>query len=222
MVVRVNAPDTPWGEDDIRAFANSKADALCIPKVESLDGLQRVLSILESENDYATQLWVMAETPLGITNINDIVHGSDRICALLMGTSDLTKELRIPHTVDRQGLLYSLSRAVVAARAADIDIIDGVFVDLNDEAGFAMSCKQGRELGFDGKSLIHPKQLAVANTTFAPDSSALEEAKEITDAWAECQAKGQGVTVVRGKLVESLHVEQAQRILAYQAAIDER
>ncbi len=222
VIVRVNGPDTSWGESDIRAFANTKADAICIPKVESPKDVERVISLLEAEGDMETQLWVMAETPIGIKNVEEITLSSHRICTLLLGTSDLMKDLRIPHSVERKGLIYSLSKAVLAARVAGIDIIDGVFIDLKDELGFRTSCEQGLELGFDGKSLIHPKQLKDANEVFAPNQSALEEAKEIVDAWKLCESEGSGVTTVRGKLVESLHVEQAQRLLDYQSAIAKR
>lgn len=219
VVVRVNGPDTEWGESDLRAFANSKANALCIPKVESASDVHNVVQILESSGDTSTSIWVMCETPLGLSNIEQIVKASERICCLMMGTSDLMKDLRIRHSVARQGLIYSLSRSVLAARVANIDIIDGVFVDLKDEAGYRFSCEQARELGFDGKSIIHPKQIADANEIFAPDQEALEEAAEIVDAWNTCEAEGKAVTVVRGKLVEALHVEQAKRLLDFQAAI---
>lgn len=222
IVIRVNALNTPWGEADLRAFANSKANAICIPKVESAEDVHAIIALLEAQGDEKTPLWVMAETPLGIKNIDDIVNAGQRICTLLMGTSDLTKDLRLTHSVDRIGLQYSLSRAVLAARIANIDIIDGVFVDLNDEEGFAKSCKQGLELGFDGKSLIHPRQIAIANETFSPSSNAIEEATEIVEAWEKCQAENSGVTVVRGKLVESLHVEHAIRSLNFHQAISRR
>jgi citrate lyase subunit beta/citryl-CoA lyase len=221
-IVRVNGADTQWGEADLRAFANAKIDALCIPKVESMKDVDLVLNILESAGDTSTKLWVMAETPMGVQSVEQIVGASDRICALMMGTSDLMKDLRLPHTVKRQGLLYSLSKCVLAARVAGIDIIDGVFIDLKDDTGFRHSCEQARELGFDGKSVIHPKQIADANEVFGPNNSALEEATEIVEAWEQCKINGDGVTVVRGKLVEALHVEQAQRLLEFQAEIERR
>jgi len=219
VVVRVNGLDTAWGEADIRAFANKSMNALCLPKVESPETVNQVVALLEELSDMQTQLWVMIETPIGVNNAEQILSASNRICAALLGTSDLMKDLRIPFNVERKGLLYSLSKVVLAARVNGIDVIDGVFIDLEDDTGFRKSCEQGLELGFDGKSLIHPKQLATANEVFGPSAEDIEEAHEIVEAWLQAESEGSGVTVVRGKLVELLHVEQAQRVLAYQQAI---
>lgn len=218
-VVRINTLETPWGIDDAIAMAASEADAICLPKVEHPGQVHRLIELLDQHGGGNKRLWVMAETPLGLQQVDAIATCSDRIDVLLMGTSDLCKELRIPFSVQREGLQYALQRCVIAARAANIDIIDGVFIDLSDEAGFEQSCQQGRLLGFDGKSVIHPKQLAKANAVFAPAATDVEAARKIVAAWE--QRGDAGILVVDGKLVEELHVVQAQRNLALHTAINE-
>jgi citrate lyase subunit beta/citryl-CoA lyase len=221
LVVRVNALETPWGSDDVRAMANIGADAICLPKVETPQQVQQAARLLESEHAPAElKIWAMAETPQGVLNVAAWAAAHERLTAIMMGTSDLAKDLRVPHSPGRAGFLTSLGLCVLAARANNLDIIDGVHIDLDDDAGLLAVCQQGRELGFDGKSLIHPKQLAAANDVFAPSLADVERAKKIIEAWKEAEAKQLGVVLVDGKLVEALHVEEAKRVLAIVAAIN--
>lgn len=223
LVVRVNGFDTPWGRDEIAAFAKAPISALCLPKVESAAEVQAVVQLLAQEQaPESLRLWVMAETPRGVLAIDQVAGSHPRVEAIVMGTSDLAKELRVPHTPERLGLQASLSQCVLAARAHGLDVLDGVHLDLDDEQGFEQACQQGVELGFDGKTLIHPKQIAGANRSFAPSAGALERAKKIHDAWAEAEAQGLGVVLVEGRLVESLHVDEARRLLAIGEALAAR
>ncbi|MCB1615852.1 MAG: CoA ester lyase [Pseudomonadales bacterium] len=212
VVVRINGLDTDWGVADLAAFHDAGIDALLLPKVERPDQIEHAESLMSDHHyDSSIGLWAMIETPLAIIQVNDICQASDRLNALVMGTSDLAKELRVPHTRDRTAFLYALSRCVLAARAFGLDIIDGVCLDLDDESGYAQGCCQGRELGFDGKSLIHPKQIALANHYFSPSEESVAFAKKIICAWESSENKG--VLVVDGKLVEYLHVLEAKRTL---------
>ncbi len=223
LVVRVNGFDTPWGREEIAAFAHAPISALCLPKVESAAEVQAVVQLLVQEQAPETlRLWAMAETPRGVLAIDEIAGSHSRLEAIVMGTSDLAKELRVPHTPDRLGLQASLSQCVLAARAHGLDVLDGVHLNLDDEAGFVQACEQGVELGFDGKTLIHPKQIAAANQTFGPSEQQLVQAKKIHQAWVEAEAQGLGVVVVDGRLVESLHVDEALRILAIGDALAAR
>ena len=191
-------------------------DAIVIPKVEDLKQIQTVSKKLKDTN---IEIWAMIETPKGVLNVEAICQSSDRLHVLVMGTSDLGKDLRVPHTEDRIGFQYMLSKCVLAARAYGKDIIDGVCLDLEKTKIFLDACEQGRDLGFDGKSLIHPKQIQAANRVYAPSHGAVADALEIIEAWNSTKKKYGGVVVVNGKLVESLHVEEAQRILALHKTI---
>ncbi|GAB3379115.1 CoA ester lyase [Spongiibacter taiwanensis] len=220
LVVRVNGFDTPWGRADIQAFATLPVSALCLPKVESAAEVHAVVQVLQSAGAPSElKLWAMAETPRGILRVEEVAAAHPRMAALVLGTSDLAKDLRVPHTPSREGLLFSLSRCVAAARAEGLDVFDGVHLDLDDEAGFARSCQQGVELGFDGKTLIHPKQIAPANQYFSPSAEQLARAEKIVAAWDQARQAGKGVVLVDGKLVESLHVEEAQRVMDIGRAI---
>lgn len=222
IVVRSNSLSSDWGSDDVKAIALSGANALCLPKVETVDEVQSAIALLNEAGAPKTmQLWAMIETPLGVININQLAAVDGRLTVLVMGTTDLAKELRVPHTPDRIGLQYALSQCVMAARANNKDILDGVYLDLQDQAGFANACEQGRELGFDGKTLIHPNQLAVANEVFGPAEVELQHAVKIIHAYEEAEAQGKGVVVVDGKLVEGMHVDEAKRQLAIAESIAE-
>lgn len=222
VVVRVNALDSPWGVADVKALAPTAAAAICLPKVETSAQVHALIALLDAHGGCDKSLWVMTETPLGVINVDAVLGASERVSVLLMGTSDLAKELRIPVTVAREGMQYALQRCVVAARAAGIDIIDGVFVDLEDEAGLRAACEQGRLLGFDGKSLIHPKQLGAANDAFSPAPAEVEQAEKLIAAWQDSADDEAGVIVVDGKLVEQLHVDAAKRLLALHRQITQR
>ena len=220
LIIRVNGLSTPWGKEDVAAVANIGASAILFPKVESSEEVHAAVEALnEAGASHDLPIWIMAETPRGILHIDAIAGASERLVAIVMGTSDLAKELRVRHTPDRIGFITALSLCVMAARAYNLDILDGVYLDLNDEAGFRSACEQGRDMGFDGKTLIHPKQLSVANEVFAPTGKDVENARTIIEAWDQAKREGKGVAVVNGKLVENLHVEEARRVLAVNEAI---
>jgi citrate lyase subunit beta/citryl-CoA lyase len=180
-----------------------------------------VVQLLKQERS-TLKLWLMAETPRGILNIDEICGADKHNEVIVMGTSDLAKELRVPHTPDRLGMQTSLQLCVLAARAHGLDILDGVYLDIKDEAGYAAACDQGVALGFDGKTLIHPSQIESANKAFAPSADIIERAGRIVEAWRAAKAEGKAVAVVDGKLVEVLHFEEAKRHLAIHEAIAER
>ncbi len=221
LVLRVNALDTPWGHADLAAAATMSIDAVLLPKVESAERVRLTLSLLDAlaaPPDLA--VWCMLETPLGILEAREIAASSPRLAALVLGTSDLTVDLHARPTPDRAPLLPALGWALIAARGYNRAILDGVHLDLADEDGFAAACRQGRDLGFDGKTLIHPKQIAAANDAFAPSAAEIEWAKRIITAHAEATAAGKGVVLVDGKLVENLHVEHARSLLAIAGTIE--
>lgn len=220
LVIRTNGLNTPWGYEDLAMAAASGADAVLLPKVESADAVRQAEAILRANGAPEEQrIWCMMETPLGILNVKEIAGATPRLGALVMGTSDLAKDLHAAHTPDRLPMLTSLGLCLLAARAYGLAILDGVHLDLNDEEGFAASCRQGRELGFDGKTLIHPKTIAACNAAFAPAEEEIAYARRIIDAHAEAAAAGKGVVLVDGKLVENLHVENARRLVALAEAI---
>lgn len=222
VMVRVNALSTPWGADDIRAVASSVTppDAVLIPKVSTAaDVVEAITAFEQAGCPDSVDMWIMAETPLCILNIGEVAAAHPRLKGIVMGTSDLSKDTRVRHTPERLGFMAALNLCVYAARAHGLDVIDGVPLDLNDEAGLVALCEQGRDLGFDGKSLIHPKQVAAANAAFAPTEEEIAHAGKIIEVWQEAQAEGKGVVVLNGRLVENLHVEEAQRLLALAEAI---
>ena len=222
LIVRVNGLDTPWGHADLTAMAQAGADAILLPKVEGADTVRRALHVLDLAGaSPELAVWCMMETPRGILHAEEIAD-QERVQCLVMGTSDLTKDLQAHHTPARLPMLASLSACLLAARAARISIVDGVHLDLNDEEGFAAACRQGRELGFDGKTLIHPKQIETANAAFGPTDVDVAWARKIIDAYDAAKAAGKGVVVVDGKLVENLHVLEARRLVALAEAIAAR
>ncbi len=222
IVIRVNALDSPWGRDDIAGAAGSGADALLLPKVESAAMVREAEALMEENGaPQGLAIWCMMETPLGILQAPEIAGASPRLACLVMGTSDLAKDLHACHTAQRLPMLTSLGLCLLAARAHGLAIVDGVHLDLGDEAGLRDVCRQGLELGFDGKTLIHPKQIAAANEIFAPDPAEIEEARKIIAAHAEAEKAGKGVVLVDGRLIENLHVENAHRLLALARAIGE-
>ena len=223
VILRVNSLDTPWGADDLAAVAASGADGVLLPKVESPETVARASETLATHAAPETvALWCMLETPRGILGAEAIAAASLRVAALVMGTSDLTAELGARSTRDRLALLTSLELCVLAARARGKVALDGVHLDLEDDEGFALACRQARDLGFDGKTLIHPKQIAVANEVFAPSAPEIDRARRVIAAHDEAQAAGRGVTVLDGRLVENLHAIEARRLLALALAIAAR
>lgn len=222
ILLRINGLDTPWGHADAQAAAKSKADAILIPKVESAAQVRQVENIMEQAGapDSMT-IWCMMETPMGMLHAEEIAQSSRRLAGFVMGTSDLAKDLRCAHTPLRLPMITSLGLCLLAARAYGLAIVDGVYLNLEDDEGFAASCVQGKELGFDGKSLIHPKTVAKANEVFAPSAEEVAWARKIIEAHAEAERQGKGVVVVDGKLIENLHVAAARRQVELAEAIAE-
>lgn len=223
VIVRTNGLETPWGIDDIKALAPLGPDAILLPKVEDPATILKTEALLNEVSAPATTtIWAMMETPLGILRAAEIAASSKRLTCFVMGTSDLTKDLHSRHTPMRLPMLTSLGITMLAARAYGLSILDGVYLDLKDEDGYRASCLQGVELGFDGKTLIHPGQVEGANVVFAPSESEIAWSRKIIDAFAAAEAEGKGVVLVDGKLIENLHVENAKRICALADAIAAR
>lgn len=219
ILLRINGLDTPWGHEDTVAAAGSGAHAVLIPKVDSVVQVRQVDAILrEAGAPEDMAIWCMMETPLGMLHAEEIATGP-RMGGFVMGTSDLAKDLGCAHTPMRLPMITSLGLCMLAARAHGLAILDGVYLDLSDEAGFGDACQQGKELGFDGKTLIHPKTVAKANEVFAPAAEEVEAARKIIEAHAKAEAEGKGVLVVDGKLVENLHVVMATRLVGMAEAI---
>ncbi len=222
LMVRINGLATRWGAEDIAAIAAfpTPPDAVLIPKIDTATDVEDAIAALDAAGlSDSVDVWIMAETPACMLNIATVANAHPRLKGMVMGTSDLSKDTRVRHTPDRLGFIGALNLCVYAARANGLDIIDGVQLDLEDEALLKQSCEQGRDLGFDGKSLIHPRQIAAANAVFAPNEEEVAAAREIIAAFEAAQAEGKGVVVVKGRLVENLHVEEARRQLALADAV---
>ena len=223
VVVRVNGPASPWGADDLAAVARAGADAVLLPKVDGPGAVRAAagrLALAGAPDGLA--LWAMIETPRGVLAADAIAGATPRLACLVAGTSDLVKDLGARHVPDRTPVLASLSLVVLAARAHGLAALDGVHLDLDDAAGLERACAQGRDLGFDGKTLVHPRQIDAANRAFAPTPVEVALALRIVEAHREAETRGRGVTVVDGRLVEALHVEAARRLLALDEAIRAR
>ncbi|HEV7173443.1 CoA ester lyase [Pedococcus sp.] len=218
LTIRINGIGTQWHDDDLRAACAAGPDAIVVPKVGSADEVRALVAAMETAGapDH-TSLWAMVETPAAMLHCEEIAGASPRLTALVMGTNDLAKELHAEHVPGRQPLLTGLSLCLLAARATGTVILDGVYNDVKDAAGFEAECRQGRELGFDGKTLIHPGQVEVCNATFAPSAAAVEDARAVVAAWEA--AGGAGVVTHNGRMIENLHVETAERVLAVHKAI---
>ena len=222
IAIRCNGLGTPWGEADIEAIAKSGADAILVPKVESAAQVTHVVSLLDTAGaptDMA--VWAMMETPKGILRAEEIAGSHPRLGLFVMGTNDLVKDMRARHTPTRLPMITALGIGMLAARAHGLAILDGVYNDIQDTAGFRAVCQQGLEMGFDGKTLIHPSQVEPCNEIFAPSAAELEMAGKIVAAFKAAQAEGKGVVTVDGRMIENLHVEQAERALALASAIKE-
>lgn len=221
VTIRVNGMGTEWHEADLEAACAAGPDGIVVPKVNSAKEVKRLVTALVRHGaPERTRLWAMIETPEAIFNVRKIAEASDRLAVLVMGTNDLVKELQAHHVTGRAPLLTALSMSLLAARRSGIAILDGVYNDVRDADGFAAECAQGRDLGFDGKTLIHPGQVEVCNATFAPDDAAVEEARGIIAAWDE--GAGIGVVTYNGRMIENLHVDIARRVLATHEAIAAR
>lgn len=218
LAIRVNGVGTDWHEADLAAACAAGPDAIVVPKVDSARTVQDLAAALEALGapDH-TALWAMIETPRAVLDAAQIADASDRLTVLVLGTNDLVKELGIEHTPGRTALQTSLSLVVLGAKAAGVAALDGVYNDLTDVDGYLDECRQGRAFGFDGKTLIHPKQVEGANELYAPSAEAVEDARGLLDAWRN--ADGAGVVTYRGRMVENLHVATAERILAIHEAV---
>ena len=222
VVIRVNALETEWGRDDLNMAASAGVDAVLVPKIargKDVRAINRFLNDAGASPDLG--LWVMIETPLAVLNIRKIakVSAKTRLTGFVMGTNDLAKELNAEPTPDRLAFLLSLSAALAAARAYGLAVIDGVYNDINNNAGLSAECRQGRVLGFDGKSLIHPAQIETANRFFSPSEAELSHARDVVAAFARTENRGKGVISLNGQMVELLHLQQAERLIAIDDAI---
>lgn len=222
MIIRINGLDTPWGAADMDAVAKAGPDAILVPKVNDAATVEKLVEAMdEAGAPAATALWCMMETPIGILNAREIAAASSRVAVWVMGTNDIAKDTGAQHTADRLPMITSLGLCMLAARAYGIQILDGVYNDIKDEDGFRAICRQGLELGFDGKTLIHPSQVAPCNEVFSPTEAQLEGAARIVAGFEEAQREGKGVVTVDGRMIENLHVEQAKKQLAMAEAIKE-
>lgn len=222
VVVRVNGLGTDWHDADLAAVAGAPADGVLVPKVETGEQVRALAGVLDALGaPQAMRLWVMMETPRAFLRAEEVASASERVAGLVVGTNDLVNELHGLHVPGRAPALTALSLAVLGARAAGKIVLDGVFNDISDEGGFRAEARQGREMGFDGKTLIHPSQIAPANELFGPSRDELAGARKIVSAYEQAQAAGNSVITVDGRMIESLHVRDAQRILALAELIAE-
>ena len=224
VVVRVNGANTPWGRDDLRALAGAGADAVLLPKVGAPGDIMSASGELdEAGAPDSLQIWAMMETPLAILNADALVRTAtdpaSRLSALVMGVNDLVKDTRGRLTKGRASMVPYLAICVAAARAYGVDILDGVFGDLRDDAGLLAECEQGRDLGMDGKTLIHPGQIAIANEAFRPSDEDIAWSRKILAAFDEPGARDAGVIALEGRMIERLHAEIARRTIAIADAL---
>jgi citrate lyase subunit beta / citryl-CoA lyase len=219
LTIRCNGLDTEWGADDIAAAGAASPSAVVIPKVDTVEQVEAVSAQLDAAGASAdTMIWAMIETPTAMFNVRSIA-AHPRVAVLVMGTNDLAKELRSPIVAGRHPLVAHLATALLAAREAGKVILDGVYNDVKNPDGFAAECQQGMEMGFDGKTLIHPSQVDPANDMWAPSADEVEHAERVIAAFDEAVAAGKGVVTVDGRMIENLHVDNARRVLATAAAI---
>ncbi|WP_286829715.1 MULTISPECIES: HpcH/HpaI aldolase/citrate lyase family protein [Kordiimonas] len=220
LVVRINGLDTDWWRDDLKAVVPNHPFAVLIPKVEDPEAIHKVEEEITWHSAHPDmEIWVMIETPKGFLNAGAIAAASDRLTTWVVGTNDLAKDLRAKHTKDRLPVITALGLALLHARANGLTILDSVYSNFRDAEGFAFECQQAKELGFDGKTLIHPAQVDVANSTFAPSEDELILARRMLAAFDEAKAEGKGVAVLDGRMIEELHLEEARRMVAMAEAI---
>ena len=219
LTIRCNGLDTPWGKDDVLAAAAAGPAAVVIPKVDGSSYLDEISELLNQGGaPSSTQIWAMVETPIGILHVEEIAR-HERMSVMVMGTNDMAKELRASITADRRALLPYLAMSMLSARAAGLAILDGLYNDIKDESGFKDVCVQGAEMGFDGKTLIHPNQVAPTNEIFSPSLDELDFHRRIIEEFEAAEKDGRGVLTVDGKMIENLHVDEARRALAVADAI---
>jgi citrate lyase subunit beta/citryl-CoA lyase len=227
VIVRINGLDTQWWLDDLNAVARAKPDAVLVPKVSRPNHLEDVAErLVDISADQKIRVWAMMETPLAMLNARDIAAAASdvetRLAAFVMGTNDLAKETRAKITPGRAAMLPWLMNCVAAARAFGLDIIDGVYNDLADADGFARECSEAREMGFDGKTLIHPNQIAPCNVAFSPSAEEVAQAQKIIAAFDLPENRDKGVVQLEGRMVERLHADMARRTVAIAQAIEAR
>jgi citrate lyase subunit beta/citryl-CoA lyase len=221
VTIRVNGIGTQWHDSDLAAACAAGPDGIVVPKVGSAEEVRSLESAMERHGaPESTRLWAMVETPGAVLSALDIASASDRLAVLVLGTNDLVKELRARFVPGRAPLMTALSTVLLAGRAAGVAVLDGVYNDVRDDKGFEEECRQGRDLGFDGKTLIHPRQVDPCNAAFAPSEAEVEEARGILEAWEA--GAGTGVVTYDGRMVENLHVDVARRVLATDEAIRTR
>jgi citrate lyase subunit beta/citryl-CoA lyase len=220
LTIRINGLGSPWHEDDLAAVCAAGPDGIVVPKVGTAHEVRTLVAGMEAARaPDRTALWAMIETPRAILDCVEIGSASPRLTVFVLGTNDLVKELRTPPVAGRAPIHTALSLAVLGARTAGVAVLDGVYNDVRDADGFEEECRQGRELGFDGKTLIHPGQVDVANRVFAPSDEEVDTARRTIEAFEAARAAGRGVATLDGRLVESLHVDMARRTLAMASAI---
>ncbi|MGI9362919.1 MAG: HpcH/HpaI aldolase/citrate lyase family protein [Parasphingorhabdus sp.] len=220
MVVRLNAMDTPWFDTDIQRICASKADAVLVPKIRSAADILEISALMDKAGAAEDmQLWAMIEMPLAVLNITEIAETADstRMTTFVMGFNDLAKEMRAQQ--DRALFMPAIAQTIMAGRAFGMNILDSVYNDFNDPEGLEQECRQGNAYGFDGKTLIHPGQIDIANREFAPDENAIAEAQAIIAAFKDPENAGKGVITVNGKMTELLHLQQAEQTMAMAEAI---
>jgi citrate lyase subunit beta/citryl-CoA lyase len=221
VIIRVNGIDTPWHDQDVRAVASSGANGLLVPKLQSTQDIHAVEAAIQAAGGPAElRLWAMIETPIAVLRVADIAAAGTRLDTLVLGTNDLADELSAQPGPDRAELATALSLCLLAARAHGLTILDGVFNDTTDTHGFTAEARQGRAMGFDGKTLIHPSQIDPCNTAFTPSNDELTHAQRVIQAFQEAHRSGQGVATVDGQMIENLHARQAHQIIALRAAVD--
>lgn len=213
VVVRVNDLDSIWGHDDIKAVANIGADAILFPNIESREDVLKALSLLDAAGGSHMQIMVMIESPIAVLNAKEIASASDRIACIVMATSDLISQLHARVTHERSAILTALSLVILAARAYGRCVVDGITSDFKNMHSFEYACRLGRDMGFDGKSLVHPAQLPYSNDAYTPKSTEIAHAREIIQALKAANEAGRGTVVVNDKLVEHHHVRAAERLL---------
>ena len=227
VFIRINGVDTPWHADDLSAAAHSAPDVILVPKVSNSDTLELIgRRMLDMGTDHKTRVWAMIETPLAVFNILSIAAAArdseTRLAGFVIGTNDLAKDTRARLVPGRAPMLAWLSMCVAAARIHGIDILDGVYNDIGNADGFAKECAQGLELGFDGKTLIHPSQIEPCNMAFSPSPADVEQARKMIAAFDLPENKGKGVVSIDGRMVERLHADMARRTVAIAEAISAR
>jgi citrate lyase subunit beta/citryl-CoA lyase len=221
VVVRVNDLDSPWGKDDIKAIASLKPDAVLFPNIESKDDVIEAISALDNAGGDNVPVMVMIESPLAVLHAEEIASASDRIACMVLATSDLISQMAARVTHERTALLTSLSLVILAARAHGRGVIDGIHSKLNDTNAFEYACRLGRDMGFDGKSLVHPDQLPYANDAYTPKHSEIAHAEKVIKGLREANEAGRGTVVVNERLIERHNVKAAEKLLMMRDSITE-